>query len=78
VCHSIKKKRYIKEGYTLPVCTALTRALISIVRISTVKCLPIIDQVRLSPTGDPLGDSNLKWVSNRIHIASNRIHITQI
>jgi hypothetical protein len=32
-------------------------------------------QVRLSQTGDPSGDPNSKWVSNRITIASNRISI---
>ena len=31
--------------------------------------------LRLSPTGDPSGDPNPKWVSNRIPIASNRVLI---
>jgi len=30
---------------------------------------------RQSPTGDPSGDPNSKWVSNRISIASNRVPI---
>ena len=32
-------------------------------------------QARLSPTGDPFGNPNLKWVSNTIPIASNRVPI---
>ena len=30
---------------------------------------------RLSPTGDPSRNPNLKWVSNRIPITSNRVPI---
>jgi len=32
-------------------------------------------KVRLSPTGDPSGDPNPKWISNKIPIASNRVPI---
>jgi len=31
--------------------------------------------VRLSPIGDPSGDPNPKWVSNRIPLASKRVPI---
>jgi len=34
--------------------------------------------LRLSPTGDPLGDPNLKWVSNTMPIASNKVSISRI
>ena len=34
--------------------------------------------LRLSPTGDLLGDPNPKWVFKKIHIASNRILIWKI
>jgi hypothetical protein len=30
---------------------------------------------RLSPIGDPSGEPNPKWVSNRIYITSNRVFI---
>jgi len=34
--------------------------------------------LRLSPTGDLLGDPNPKWVFKKIHIASNRVLIWKI
>jgi hypothetical protein len=38
-------------------------------------CLGCHLELRLSPTGDALRDLNLKWVSNQIPIASNRVTI---